>query len=397
MLEVLLDLANRGIDVLRLDAAPFLWKRLGTNCQNQPEAHLIVQALRALVRIAAPAVAFKAEAIVAPDDLVQYLGAHEHYRPECDLAYHNQLMVMLWSSLATRDARLATVALRRLRPAPPESGWVTYVRCHDDIGWAVSDEDAWAVGLEPVRAPALPRVVLRRPDRRAASPAARCSRPTRRPATPGRPAAPPRCAASSRRSCDGRRGGDHGRRTAAAAALLGRLLLRRHPAGLHGRRARAVRRRGLGQPARPGGRQPLDAPAAHGLAAGRAAARRRRRSRAGSSPACSALGAVRPTVPAFGLGGATQVLDAPDARLLAYLRTHPRGRRRCWSWPTSATRRSRWRRSGSRACCGRRARAGRAGPSGRSRPALLHGSADAQLDERRLRLDGSGFAWLTSR
>ena len=149
MLEVLLDLANRGIDVLRLDAAPFLWKRLGTNCQNQPEAHLIVQALRALVRIAAPAVAFKAEAIVAPDDLVQYLGAHEHYRPECDLAYHNQLMVMLWSSVATRDARLATVALRRLRPAPPEAGWVTYVRCHDDIGWAVSDADAWAVGWNP--------------------------------------------------------------------------------------------------------------------------------------------------------------------------------------------------------------------------------------------------------
>ena len=58
MLDVLLDLANRGVDVLRLDAAPFLWKRLGTNCQNQPEAHLVVQALRALVRIAAPAVAF---------------------------------------------------------------------------------------------------------------------------------------------------------------------------------------------------------------------------------------------------------------------------------------------------------------------------------------------------
>ncbi len=149
MLGVLLDLANRGIDVLRLDAAPFLWKRLGTNCQNQPEAHLIVQALRALVRIAAPAVAFKAEAIVAPDDLVQYLGAHEQYRPECDLAYHNQLMVMLWSSIATRDARLATVALRRLRPAPPEAAWVTYVRCHDDIGWAVSDTDAWAVGWNP--------------------------------------------------------------------------------------------------------------------------------------------------------------------------------------------------------------------------------------------------------
>ena len=94
---------------------------------------------------------FKAEAIVAPDMLVQYLGAHDRYRPECDLAYHNQLMVLLWSSLATRDARLAARALSRLRPAPAATGWVTYLRCHDDIGWAVSDEDAAAVGLERLR------------------------------------------------------------------------------------------------------------------------------------------------------------------------------------------------------------------------------------------------------
>jgi len=146
MLHTMLDLANHGVDVLRLDAVPFLWKRMGTDCQNQPEAHLLVQAYRALTRLAAPGVLFKAEAIVAPDMLVQYLGAHDRYRPECDLAYHNQLMVLLWSSLATRDARLAARALSRLRPAPAATGWVTYLRCHDDIGWAVSDEDAAAVG-----------------------------------------------------------------------------------------------------------------------------------------------------------------------------------------------------------------------------------------------------------
>ncbi len=146
MLRTMLDLANHGVDVLRLDAVPFLWKRMGTDCQNQPEAHLLVQAYRALTRLAAPGVLFKAEAIVAPDMLVQYLGAHDRYRPECDLAYHNQLMVLLWSSLATRDARLAARALSRLRPPPAATGWVTYLRCHDDIGWAVSDEDAAAVG-----------------------------------------------------------------------------------------------------------------------------------------------------------------------------------------------------------------------------------------------------------
>ena len=148
MLGTMLTLANRGIDVLRLDATPFLWKRMGTDCQNQPEAHLLVQAFRALTRLAAPGLVLKAEAIVAPDMLVQYLGGHDRYRPECDLAYDNQLMVMLWSTLATRDVRLAEHALSRRRPAPAPTAWVSYLRCHDDIGWAVSDEDAAAAWLD---------------------------------------------------------------------------------------------------------------------------------------------------------------------------------------------------------------------------------------------------------
>jgi len=149
MLEVMLQLLDRGVDVLRLDAVPFTWKRLGTDCQNQPEAHLLLQAFRALVRVAAPGALFKAEAIVAPDQLVQYLGGHDIQRAECDLAYHNQLMVLLWSTAATRDVGLAVHALRRLRRPPAGTGWMTYLRGHDDIGWAVSDTDAWAVGLDP--------------------------------------------------------------------------------------------------------------------------------------------------------------------------------------------------------------------------------------------------------
>jgi amylosucrase len=148
MLGTMFALANRGIDVLRLDAAPFLWKRMGTDCQNQPEAHYLVQAFRALTRLAAPGLILKAEAIVSPEKLVPYLGGHDRFRPECDLAYDNQLMVMLWSTLATRDVRLAEAALSRRRPAPGPTSWVTYVRCHDDIGWAVSDADAGTVGLD---------------------------------------------------------------------------------------------------------------------------------------------------------------------------------------------------------------------------------------------------------
>jgi amylosucrase len=145
--EIVLFLANIGVEVLRLDAIAFIWKRMGTNCQNQPEVHAITQALRATARIAAPAVAFKAEAIVAPADLVHYLGQGAHHGKVSDLAYHNSLMVQIWSMLAARDVRLAAHALRGLPPIPSTTAWITYVRCHDDIGWAIDDADAAAVGL----------------------------------------------------------------------------------------------------------------------------------------------------------------------------------------------------------------------------------------------------------
>jgi amylosucrase len=148
MFSIICDLANVGVEVLRLDAVPFMWKRMGTDCQNQPEAHRLIEGFRALMRMAAPAVLFKAEAIVPPGQLVQYLGAHDTQRPECDLADHNQLMVVLWSSVATRDARLATHALARMRTPPPHTTWMTYVRCHDDIGWAITQEDAAATGVD---------------------------------------------------------------------------------------------------------------------------------------------------------------------------------------------------------------------------------------------------------
>jgi amylosucrase len=146
MAGVVLDLAAAGVDVLRLDAVPFLWKRRGTDCQNEPEVHELLQALRAVVRIAVPGVAFKAEAIVSPRQLVAYLGAGRHEGKECDLAYHNVLMVLLWSALASRRVALMTHTLRAMPRVPPLAGWVTYVRCHDDIGWAITEEDAAAIG-----------------------------------------------------------------------------------------------------------------------------------------------------------------------------------------------------------------------------------------------------------
>jgi amylosucrase len=152
--EVLLEfadlvcfLANRGVEVLRLDAVAFLWKRLGTDCQNQPEVHGLTRALRAVARIAAPAVVFKAEAIVGPEQLPAYLGTGRNSGRVSDLAYHNSLMVQVWSTLAARDTRLLRAALSRSVPRPATTSWATYLRCHDDIGWAVDDGDAAAAGL----------------------------------------------------------------------------------------------------------------------------------------------------------------------------------------------------------------------------------------------------------
>jgi len=147
MLDTMLFLANQGVEILRLDAVAFMWKRLGTDCENQPEAHAILQAFRALSRLAAPGLLLKAEAIVPPPQLVPYLGVGEATNKECEVAYHNVFMVMLWSSLAEGKVALMTHALTQMPPIPSRTSWLTYVRCHDDIGWAVTEEDAAAVGL----------------------------------------------------------------------------------------------------------------------------------------------------------------------------------------------------------------------------------------------------------
>lgn len=144
-LDTVLYLANRGVEVMRLDAVAFMWKRMGTGCQNLPEVHDILQALVQSTRVAAPSVIHKAEAIVSPRDLVPYLGVGRHAGKVSNLAYHNNLMVQFWSSLASGDTRLMTHTLSTHFPASFRgAGWATYIRCHDDIGWAITEEDAEA-------------------------------------------------------------------------------------------------------------------------------------------------------------------------------------------------------------------------------------------------------------
>lgn len=147
MLDIILNLANHGVEVFRMDAVAFMWKQMGTNCENLPQAHAILQAFRTLTAVACPGIIFKAEAIVAPQEVVPYFGTGRMAGKECEIAYHNSLMVLLWSMLAEQDVVLATHSLEKMPEIPESAAWVNYVRCHDDIGWAITDENAAAVGL----------------------------------------------------------------------------------------------------------------------------------------------------------------------------------------------------------------------------------------------------------
>jgi len=155
MAATLLRLANRGIEVFRLDSTAFLWKREGTNCMNQPEAHLILQALRALASIAAPGVLLKAEAIVPMRELPAYFG--QPSQPECHIAYHSSLMAAAWGSLAEQDAALVRSVVEGTPPLPPHASWLSYVRCHDDIGWNVLRAEAAETGDPQARLAAISR------------------------------------------------------------------------------------------------------------------------------------------------------------------------------------------------------------------------------------------------
>jgi amylosucrase len=142
MAEEMLFIANLGVEFLRMDAVAFIWKRLGTNCENLPEAHTLLRAYNAVARIAAPALLFKSEAIVHPDDVVKYISP-----AECQVSYNPLQMALLWNTLATREVNMLQQALENRHALPAGTAWVNYVRSHDDIGWTFADEDAIQFGI----------------------------------------------------------------------------------------------------------------------------------------------------------------------------------------------------------------------------------------------------------
>ena len=149
MLDVILFWINQGADVIRLDAVAFLWKKIGTTCQNEREAHLILQLMKDCCQVTAPGALFIAEAIVAPVEIIKYFGEDAIIAKECEIAYNATLMALLWDAVATHNSKLLYQGLKSLPDKLERATWLNYARCHDDIGLGFDDNDVRKVGYEP--------------------------------------------------------------------------------------------------------------------------------------------------------------------------------------------------------------------------------------------------------
>ena len=135
MTGYLLNLANHGIDILRIDAVPYIWKELGTSCRNLPQVHTIVRMLRMICEIVCPGVLLLGEVVMAPDKVVPYFGTLE--KPECHMLYNVTTMATLWHTAAVKDAALLKRQTEIVAALPKDYVFLNYIRCHDDIGWGL--------------------------------------------------------------------------------------------------------------------------------------------------------------------------------------------------------------------------------------------------------------------
>ena len=148
MTENLLFLTNRGMDVIRLDAIPYIWKELGTDCRNLPRVHTLSRMLRLACEIVCPGVLLLGEVVMEPAKVAPYFGTRE--KPECHLLYNVTTMCSTWNCLATRDVRLLRRQMDQLSALPREYSFQNYLRCHDDIGWGLDYPWLARFGVEEV-------------------------------------------------------------------------------------------------------------------------------------------------------------------------------------------------------------------------------------------------------
>jgi len=135
MMYNFLYLANRGLDMIRIDAVPYIWKELGTSCRNLPQVHTIVRMMRMIGEIVCPGVVLLGEVVMEPVKVVPYFGTLE--KPECHLLYNVTTMCTTWHTVATRDTRLLRKQLDAVNALPKQYVFLNYLRCHDDIGWGL--------------------------------------------------------------------------------------------------------------------------------------------------------------------------------------------------------------------------------------------------------------------
>ncbi len=149
MLENIFFYANLGVDILRIDAPAFIWKQIGTTCQNLPKAHTLLQLIKQCVQLATPGMALLGEAIVAPKEIINYFGTGDYTAKECDVAYAATNMALQWDALATGNIKVMYAAQHEILRKPFGTTWITYTRCHDDIGLGYDDYMIEAAGFNP--------------------------------------------------------------------------------------------------------------------------------------------------------------------------------------------------------------------------------------------------------
>nr|WP_315190986.1 alpha-amylase family protein [uncultured Flavobacterium sp.] len=151
MIDTMLFWSNKGIDIFRFDAVAFMWKEIGKFNQNLPEVHVLLQLFKLCGQIVAPGVAYIAEAIVAPVEIIKYFGEGLSQGDECDIAYNANFMALSWESMATRNTDLLKKSMRAVPTKPRNTTWINYARCHDDIGLGFDDNLVTELGLDSLQ------------------------------------------------------------------------------------------------------------------------------------------------------------------------------------------------------------------------------------------------------
>lgn len=135
MMYHFLFFANQGMDIIRIDAVPYIWKELGTSCRNLPQVHSIVRMMRMIGEIVCPSVLLLGEVVMEPEKVVPYFGTVE--KPECHMLYNVTTMASTWNCVATKDIRLLKRQMDAVNQLPSTYTFLNYLRCHDDIGWGL--------------------------------------------------------------------------------------------------------------------------------------------------------------------------------------------------------------------------------------------------------------------